>query len=200
MKNNRMYEKMMRAARSWLDGKDPWQLAERAGVAFDGRQFRWNCLGTEITVSYPGYEIMPELSPWLPMVVLHYLNLADGTPLTGRWITFGQQKDGLIRGGGFDHLAETRIPQFLQSASLEEFAARCRHFGGIPVDGTADYSVVFTPMPRYPILLNLWMADEEFPASGKLLLDSSAEHYLTIEDSVALGETLLSLWNMEEQV
>lgn len=200
MKRNRMFDEMMLAARRWLAGKDPWQLAERAGVAFDGTYFRWVCLGTELTVSYPAYEVAPELPTWLTLVILHHLNLADGTPLSGRWITFGQQKDGLIRGGGFDHRAETRISQLLESYTLEEFDARCRCLGGMPVDSTADYAVVFTPMPRYPILLNLWLADEEFPASGKLLLDSSAEHYLTIEDSVTVGEILLSLLDLEETV
>ena len=40
--------------------------------------------------------------------------------------------------------------------------------------------------------LKLWLPDEEFPASGRLLLDESEDHYLTIEDAVTLGETILS--------
>ena len=45
----------------------------------------------------------------------------------------------------------------------------------------------------YPVLLQVWFADEEFAPSGRLLLDSSASHYLTVEDAVVVGELLLEL-------
>lgn len=48
-------------------------------------------------------------------------------------------------------------------------------------------------MPNYPVWLKIWFADDEFPASGRLLLDASAEHYLSIEDAVTVGELLLKL-------
>ena len=41
------------------------------------------------------------------------------------------------------------------------------------------------------VLLKVWFADEEFPASGRLLLDESAPHYLTIEDAVTVGSLIL---------
>ena len=39
--------------------------------------------------------------------------------------------------------------------------------------------------------MKIRLPDEEFPASGRLLLDSSADHYLTIEDAVTVAEILL---------
>ena len=42
-----------------------------------------------------------------------------------------------------------------------------------------------------PIWLRLWFGDEEFPASGRLFLDESAAHYLTVEDAVTVGGLLL---------
>ncbi|MGR3292432.1 MAG: DUF3786 domain-containing protein [Candidatus Scalindua sp.] len=36
-------------------------------------------------------------------------------------------------------------------------------------------------MPRVPMYVCLWEADEEFPASCKLHVDSSAEAYIDIE-------------------
>ena len=39
--------------------------------------------------------------------------------------------------------------------------------------------------------LKLWFADEEMPGSGRLLLDKSASHYLSVEDAVTAGELLL---------
>ena len=39
--------------------------------------------------------------------------------------------------------------------------------------------------------MNLWFADDEFPGTGKLLIDSSAEYYLSVEDAVTVGMVLL---------
>ena len=39
--------------------------------------------------------------------------------------------------------------------------------------------------------LKIWFADEEFPASGKLFLQDHADHYLSVEDAVTVGEILL---------
>lgn len=171
---------MGKAARSWLAGKDPWELAEQTGMTFQGTAFQWNCLGTEIALRYPDYEADPPLPHWLLLVVLHYLNLADGTPLTGQWISFARAFEDYVR----DSLG--RLP-------MEELQRKCRALGGEEAEGSADVSVIFHPLPRYPVKMNLWLADEEFPASGRLLLDHSAERYLTIEDSVALGESLVEL-------
>lgn len=43
----------------------------------------------------------------------------------------------------------------------------------------------------YPVWLKVWFADEEFPASGRLLVDESAPSYLTIEDAVTVGALIL---------
>ena len=42
-----------------------------------------------------------------------------------------------------------------------------------------------------PMWLKIWLADEEFETSGKLLLSKSADHYLTIEDAVTVGDVFL---------
>ena len=55
----------------------------------------------------------------------------------------------------------------------------------------ADLCAVFPVLPRYPVTLKIWFADEEFPASGKLFLQDHADHYLSVEDAVTVGEILL---------
>lgn len=59
-----------------------------------------------MTVRLSDCTIQPPLSKWHALTLLHYLDLADGAPLTGRTITFSQYKDGLVRGGGLDRNAE----------------------------------------------------------------------------------------------
>ena len=49
----------------------------------------------------------------------------------------------------------------------------------------------FPVLPRYPVTLKIWFADEEFPVSGKIFLQDHADHYLSVEDAVTVGEILL---------
>ena len=184
---------MLRTAREWLLGRQPQDIAEKTGIAYDEEhaQFHFMSLGREIIVSYPAYEIMPQTDEWHQLVILHYMKLADGTALTGAWTSMGAIKDGLIRGGDFDRRCEHVIGQRIGQITAEQFADKCRSIGGRITDSNADLAVYFDFLPRYPMLLKLWFADEEFSASGKLLLDAGADHYLTIEDAVTAGQIVM---------
>ena len=74
---------------------------------------------------------------------------------------------------------------------------RCAAFCGKEKKTDADYCVELPFLPMYPVTLNYWQADEDFPASGRLMLDASAEHYLTIEDAVTVGQLLLQMLEVE---
>ena len=187
------YEEMLQAARARLEGKNPKEIANKACVEFDGTSFSFHSFGQNVRVTYPDYEVIPHRSEWLTLVILHYLDLADGTPLTGQPITFAQQKDGLVRGSGFDRLVETKTARILGKLTEAELVRRCIALGGVIQKSNADLCAAFSFLPMYPLVLKMWFADEDFPASGRLLLDSSAEHYLTIEDAVTLGETFLQM-------
>ena len=49
---------------------------------------------------------MNVLDEWHHLVILHYLEMADGTPLGQRMTSFGELRDGLVRGGSFDRTCE----------------------------------------------------------------------------------------------
>ncbi len=192
-RENRAFLEMLKAAREWLAGRDPAQIAKRAGIAYNekSKEFSLGSLGTELRVRYPDYETEPYVNEWQQLVILHYMKLADGTPLNGQWMTMGEIKDGLIRGGDFDRRCENVIRTRLSRIPEEELKEKCRAIGGQVTESNADFTVRFDFLPRYPLLLKLWFADEEFPASGKLLLDTSADHYLMIEDAVTVGQIIM---------
>lgn len=187
---DQLFFNMYRAALGWLQNSDPKEIARRANVIFDGDAFHLKSLGQDISVTYPHYQIQPWLQQWHVLTILHYLAKADGTALSGELISFSQHKDGLIRGGGFDANAESMIRDRLGLLSEQELLRRCRLLGGEVIPGNADLCVRFSYLPNYPVYLKIWFADDEFPPSGRMLLDASAEHYLTIEDAVTIGELL----------
>ena len=63
--------------------------------------------------------------------------------------------------------------------------------GGEKIKTNADVAYRIPLLPRFPVTLKVWLPDEEFPASGRLLLDASADHYFTIEDAVTVAEILI---------
>ena len=96
-----------------------------------------------------------------------------------------------MRGGGLDRNAELIVRRDLGILPPEELERRCRLLGAEILPSNADFYARFDFAPRYPVWLKVWFADEEFPASGRLLLDESAPHYLTIEDAVTVGSLIL---------
>lgn len=193
VRDNRAFEEMRKVAVDWLAGLNPGKIAENAGFAYDERaaQFSFASLGTDVRVDYPSYQVTPKLEQWQHLVILHYMKLADGAPLTGQWMTMAEVKDGMVRGGDFDRRCERAICDRLSRMSEDELAEKCRSIGGRAMESNADFTARFDFLPRYPLLLKLWYADEEFPASGKLLLDRSADHYLPIEDAVTVGQLIM---------
>lgn len=192
MAHDKMFSQMNAAALARLEGRDPAQIARNAGVFYDdeAKAYRFSSMGTDVTVHYPDYSITPSLPGWQALVILHYLDLADGSPLTGEEIPFSRMRSGLVRGSGIDQKWEAAVRTLhnLTKASLSDFRDRT---GAVPVSSNADIALRIPFLPRFPVTLKVWLPDEDFPASGRLFPDASADHYLTIEDAVTVAELLL---------
>ena len=188
---NRQFERMLEAARSRLLRHVPEEISEKAGVRYENGAFWVRTFGRRVEIQWPDGKITPPVSKWHALTLLHYLDLADGTPLTGRTITFSQYKDGLVRGGGLDRNTELIVRRDLGVLPREELARRCEALGAELLPSNADFCARFDFAPRYPVWLKVWFADEEFPTSGRLLVDESAPNYLTIEDAVTVGSLIL---------
>lgn len=192
-KENRAFEEMRKVAKEWLNGRTPSDIAEKTGFRYEKEtsQFHGNCMGEKFVLNYPDYEISPYINEWNQLLLLHYMKLADGIPLFEKWISMRDMKDGLIRGGNFDRRCEQVISQRIGEIPPEKMIEKCKAMGGRIIKSNADLTVQFMYLPYFPMLLKIWFADEEFSASGKLLVDASADHYLTIEDVVMAGQVLM---------
>ena len=188
---NGQFERMLAVARERLLRHAPEEIAEKAGVRYEDGAFWVRTFGRRVRIQLPDCAVEPPISKWHALTLLHYLDLADGTPLTGRTITFSQYKDGLVRGGGLERNTELIVRRDLGGLPPEELTRRCENLGAEILPSNADFCARFDFAPRYPLWLKVWFADEEFPASGRLLLDERAPGYLTIEDAVTVGSLIL---------
>ena len=201
-RQNRAFLEMRKAALERLSGKSAEDIAGRTGLAFHGETntFSLFSLGKEIRIGYPQYDMTPELNDWHHLLVLHYLDMADGAALSGELMAFGEQSGGMVRGGGFDRDSERIFSRDWGARPPRLVERACRALGGRVVPSNADLCAVFDLFPLYPMTLKLWFADEEMPGSGRLLLDKSASHFLSVEDAVTAGDLLLAKLSQQYRI
>lgn len=184
---NRAFQEMLQAAVKRLQNRSGEEIAAKSGAVFHSSRNVLEVLSfyETIEIQLPEFCINSDMDEW------HYLDMADGTEGSQKLITFGNLKDGLIRGTKFDRTAEQKLEKLLQDKDHEKIQKACKNLGAEFTETKADLCAVFPVLPRYPVTLKIWFADEEFPASGKIFLQDHADHYLSVEDAVTVGEILL---------
>ncbi len=186
------FETMRETAVGWLRGREAQEIARKTGVRWlpeEGR-FRFTSLGEEMTLSFPECRFEPEPEAWQELILLHCFARADGTPLLGKDLPLREMAGGMARGAAFDRKCELTLAR-LGLLPESELLRRCERLGGVRIEGKADLCVRFELLPCCPMTLKLWYAEEDIPASGRLLADASADHVLSVEDAVMLGELIL---------
>lgn len=193
VKENRAYQKMLQAAIIRLRGRSGADIAEKGGVVFYEQEniLEIKSFHEKIKLRLSDFTTYPTMEEWHHLLLLHYLDLADGTEESKQLITFGNLKDGLIRGTKFDHVAERELERILNDKDPEKITEACKSLDAELMESNADLCASFRIFPKYPIILKIWFADDEFPATGKLFLQDNADHYLSVEDAVTVGEILI---------
>lgn len=194
-KQNRQLDLMLASIIERLQQHDPADLAEKAGVNYDEEKqlITFKSLGMPIVIHVPDYKIDQDLEMWHHLTLLQYLETADGTPLAPvqEVISLTDMSGGLARGFSFNKDIEKMFARWFGEVSPEAFAKGCEELEGSIVSGRGDVSAILWYAPKFPVTVNFWCADDEFPASGKTLLNRNAEHYLTIEAAGGVCSTVV---------
>ena len=164
---NRAFQEMLQAAVKRLQNRSGEDIAEKSGAVFHSSR---NMLEVQsfhevIEIQLPEFYISSDIDEWHYLTLLHYLDMADGTEGSQKLITFGNLKDGLIRGTRFDRTAEQKLEKLLQDKDPEKIQKACTSLGAEFTETKADLCAVFPVFPRYSVTLKIWFADEELPAS-----------------------------------
>lgn len=194
IEENRQFSEMLKSAIQKLDKYTPEDIVKRTNIEFDKEksEFHFMSLGKEIHISYPDFNITPELDMWYHLTILQYMDTASGTPLGNRLISLCEFKDGgVVRGLSFDRKCEFIMRQHIGNKSFEEVKNACESLEGKIIESKADLCSEFSFLPNFPVTLNIWFADDEMDGSGKVLLNSSAEHYLSVEAAGGVATLVL---------
>ncbi len=122
------------------------------------------------------------------LLMIHYLTLAKGTPLTAKLIAYKELPGGI---NYFPTFSKRAIKPILERFGNEPdlLIDVARNLGGYKAN-YGDVSVTINAFRRVPITLVLWRGDEEFPPEGNILFDRSVSDYLSTEDINVLCEII----------
>ena len=122
------------------------------------------------------------------LLILHYFLRARGSPLSHKLITYKELASGISYYPTFYKRAVKPVVDCFgdRPEALTKAAAR---LGGRQVD-YGDTAVTIDAFSRVPLTWVLWQGDNELPAEGSILFDSTIADYLPTEDIAVLCQTI----------
>ena len=108
-------------------------------------------------------------------IILHYLNQADGRPLSGQWIAYRDLPGGMFYASTIPGVLKPICNKFGHDSKGFIFAMK--DLKGKTINGF-KHNVLLFPLPRVPFLFMFEAADEEFGCEINVCTDSSTSHYM----------------------
>lgn len=138
-----------------------------------------------------------ELTRWEQVLILNHLAQGGSRKPTGNWKGFIQFPNTVSKVITITNDVEKSLSEFF-SGKKDELLKRAMAIGGkevTDIEGSADLAVLFTPLPRVPVVLLFWDRSDEddFQGQVKLMFDETAIEHLDVESLVFLSERLKQL-------
>jgi hypothetical protein len=163
---------------------DPLEVAARAAVPFDAqdRLYRVSFLGAEHAVDPEARTVTRSSGDGgyaATLICVQYLLTAQDESLAGERVNPVSLPHGefFFRG---PHALPTGTIEAAFGTQPQLFQAAAEAMGGKPLD-MADAAAEFRALPRVPVAVTLWIADDEFPARAQMLVDKHADHQLPLD-------------------
>ncbi len=199
MENN--YKRVSKELEEEIGGVNLKEAADKIGGKFENNNgdgiIRLNMMDKEYEVSNEGLFLNGKYveHSWSKIIIYDYVRRKGNISLTGDWVSLGHFPDAASHSKAFQRKAESKIAEKFNS-NLNGLKERCNELEGVEAESKiqADYVCGFNLLPRVPMYLCFWEADEEYQASCKLFVDSSAEAYIDIEYLAYLLEWFVKIF------
>lgn len=171
-------------------------MARCSGYPLEGNTLSIDFLGGHYIVDYPSGNFKPvsssvedELPVFTQILILHYLTNLNEVVETGTLISFKELPGGSIYIQPFTHRAIDPLVKAF-GANPDRLSEVVAYLGG-QANGLGDVGVTLKVFPHVSVTLVLWRADDEFPASGNILFDSTASSIFPTEDYAVLASAVV---------
>lgn len=176
---------------SLLRSLDPKDVCRNAMVGFNelSNVYMMKSFGMELSIDTRNHSIytdaaagdllLKRLGYFSILSILWYLTSAKNIPLSGRLVKPVNLKGGQIFFRG-THVLPLDNLAMRYAHDADGFLQKGRSLGGRSLN-YGDAAVELCPFPRIPVVVILWIEDEEFPPRADLLFDSSCEVHLALD-------------------
>lgn len=181
------------AQKGWeiLASLKPDDVCKRAQVSFDkatgtytlksfGRDIFISLEDKNISSNSPESEVLlKRLGYFSKLAILWYLVSAKDIPLSGEFVKPVNLKGGHLFFRGSHVLPLDKVTEKYKD-DTNRFLEKGRDLGGEQLQ-YGDASIRLFPLPRIPVVLILWRADDKFPARADLLFDNTCELQIPLD-------------------
>lgn len=179
------------------------QVAPGIGAEMKDGSMRIKCLGREFMISPTGdITTHGPLTPWIQILLLHYIRTAGNADLTGRWVSFSELRGGMVKSTSFLRDCEQPLTDLFEKDAEKAASVLIAMGAEQRADMSTENAWHLSLLPRLPVIILYWPGeknnDEEFPAKVKIIFDSSADKFLDVESLIFLVEGLVK--NMERHI
>ncbi len=158
-----------------------------------GKQIEIKFMGSSLTIHFQLPEVIFESSGEITreekIILLHYIAGAGKTPLSGRLIDFRQVPSGLFYHSVF--AKRVKVPLTKTFGRRPERLVELAGLLGGGCEDYADIAVRIPVLPRVPLIIGLWLGDDEFSPDANVLFDSTVSGHLSTEDITILSEQVV---------
>lgn len=177
MTNEEYRETLLADLKTEINSCDLEQAAQRVGGTFSNGRLTIRVFGKQFSIDSSGSMFSDiHINPWVAAPVLGYVLYCKGVPLTGKWVPFRELKGGREKNALFVQRSEKSLKQ-VADRYPRLFEDLIHLFNGKTVENhyESDISLVLHPLPRLPVLICYWKAEDGMESDLHLFFDSSAD-------------------------
>jgi hypothetical protein len=173
-----------------LSAQPPGEVARKSLARWDGEKFTLSLLGEELVVSPGERKIWFAAAPGVPagfnqgLTAISYLWGSTDSQPSGEFVSLLELPGGATFFHGHHAPKTQRISERFGNAPAE-LKKRMLERGWSEV-AIGDASASILALPKIPLQLVLWAAEEGFPSSATFLIDSHAGLYMQLDAVWAL--------------
>ncbi|MFA5354446.1 MAG: DUF3786 domain-containing protein [Thermodesulfovibrionales bacterium] len=174
-------------------------IAEGLGAVLDKGSLVIRCMGRDFRISPEGeIESQAAMTPWMKILLLHYVRTAGKGDFTGKWVSFSELKAGMVKASAFQAECEEPLKELFDRDSGKA-AAILQRLGGLKQEGfPTREAYLLSLLPKIRVVILYWPEEEDFPSRVKILFDALSDSFLDVETIIFLAEGFVH--NLEAQM
>ncbi len=177
-------------------GVDLEAAAKRVGGYIVNGRLTLKVLGKDFGVDRHGnFYADIHVNPWVAIPFLTHIIYGKGLVPSERWVSFRELRDGRERYPLFHKRCEEALKRVADTYT-PLFDDMVHLFGGKQVERQfeSDISVLLHPLPRVPIMVCYWMAEEGMQSSLNVFFDETADQNIDIGGVFSLGAGMAQMF------